>query len=95
LSCSKEALHPKTKQVLKTCFVLPCIHKKAGERMAGSGKLLPICIICEQVPQDGIVGGVVVNGNFICAKCEDELLSITTDDVKYRLFQEKLKKIWL
>ena len=63
--------------------------------MAGSGKLLPICIICEQVPQDGIMGGVVINGNFICAKCEDELMSITTDDVKYKLFQEKLKKIWL
>lgn len=62
--------------------------------MAASGKLLPICLICDQVPPEGIMGGLVVNGNFICAKCEEELLSITSDDVKYILFQEKLKKIW-
>lgn len=63
--------------------------------MAHSGKLLPVCIICEQVPLAGIMGGVVITGNFICANCQEELLSINSDDTKYKLFQEKLKKIWM
>jgi hypothetical protein len=63
--------------------------------MATSGKLLPICVICEQIPLEGIMGGLVINGIFICAQCEEELLSIKSGDVKYKLFQEKLKRIWL
>jgi len=63
--------------------------------MAESGKLLPVCIICEQVPLEGIMGGLVITGNFICDDCQRELLSIACDDEKYKVFQEKLKKIWL
>ena len=71
------------------------LNDEAGETMAQSDKLLPICLVCEQVPPEGIMGGIVINGNFLCTSCEKELLSVAEGDARYKLFQDKLKKIWL
>ena len=67
---------------------------KAGEGMNHTCKLLPICIVCEQVPSEGIKGGIVVTGNFLCFNCEEELTYLSQEDLKYKLFQEKLKRLW-
>ncbi len=57
-------------------------------------KILPLCIICEQVPSGGIRDGIVVAGSFICSRCEQEIVKTEIGAASYSYFQEKLKKLW-
>lgn len=62
--------------------------------MTKQGKLLPVCLVCGQVPANGIQDGVVVTGNFICLNCEKDLTSVRQEDSKYLYYVAKLKKLW-
>ncbi|MDS1029764.1 sigma factor G inhibitor Gin [Bacillota bacterium LX-D] len=62
--------------------------------MTEASNLLPRCIICDSVPNDGIIGGVVIKGIFICHQCSLELTNLETTDDKYALYMGKLKKLW-
>ena len=62
--------------------------------------LLPKCIICGEVPANGIMGGIFVKGQFLCDCCEQRIVSLdeqkqspeTMED--YALITSKLKKLW-
>lgn len=57
-------------------------------------KILPVCIICEQVPSGGIRDGIMISGGFICSKCEQEIVRIQAGEAGYDYFQQKLKRLW-
>jgi hypothetical protein len=60
----------------------------------GTGVLLPVCVVCEQTPAKGIAGGMVVSGQFLCDKCEQEIVKTQVGDSRYGLIKEKIKKLW-
>ena len=62
-----------------------------GEQVA---KILPVCVICEQVPFGGIRDGILIAGSFICWKCEQKIVKTEAGAASYSYFQEKLKKLW-
>jgi hypothetical protein len=57
------------------------------------GVLLPRCIMCGQVPQGGIRGGIKVKKAFICTSCEQQLIYSDVGSIKYQIFLEKIKQI--
>lgn len=57
------------------------------------GILLPRCILCEQVPNDGIRGGIRVKRAFICTKCEQQLIQSDVSSIDYQKILEKIKMI--
>lgn len=67
--------------------VRPCSEQKRGV-------LLPICVICEETPLDGIAGGILVSGRFLCARCEEEIVRMQVGDSRYSRYKDKIKKIW-
>lgn len=57
-------------------------------------KVLPVCFLCHQVPQDGIRSGFFLRGIFICSKCEEELINSRPEQrEEYMLTIAKLRKI--
>ncbi len=66
---------------------VPCTTEKRGI-------VLPVCLICEQTPPDGIAGGILVSGRFLCAACEDEIVHIRVGDSRYSHLKDKVKRIW-
>ncbi|HHW39718.1 MAG TPA: hypothetical protein GXX19_00945 [Syntrophomonadaceae bacterium] len=67
--------------------IVPCTKKKRGV-------VLPVCLICEQTPPDGIAGGILVSGRFLCAACEDEIVHTRVGDSRYSHLKDKVKRIW-
>jgi len=63
------------------------------EHEVQSGLLLPRCRICNQVPREGIRGGIRLKKAFICTKCEQELAHIDVGSVNYQYILEKIKEI--
>lgn len=61
---------------------------------SSKGTLLPVCVVCEETPPLGIVGGIVVSGRFLCSRCEKEIVHLRVGDSHYALFREKIKKLW-
>jgi hypothetical protein len=55
--------------------------------------LLPRCQICNQVPKDGIRGGIRVKRSFICTRCEQDITNVDVGSAYYQLILEKIKKI--
>ncbi|WP_042201171.1 sigma factor G inhibitor Gin [Paenibacillus camerounensis] len=49
------------------------------------------CIICGQIKQEGIV----IVSHFICEDCESEMVRTDAEDIKYRFFIGRMKKIGL
>lgn len=47
------------------------------------------CVICEEFKQVGIH----LYTSFICTECERQMISTNTNDPKYKIFLQKLKKI--
>lgn len=66
---------------------VPCASKKRGV-------VLPVCLICEQTPPDGIAGGILVSGRFLCASCEEEIVRARVGDSRYYHLKDKIKRIW-
>ncbi|NPV29343.1 MAG: hypothetical protein HPY58_06710 [Firmicutes bacterium] len=58
------------------------------------GILLPVCVICERTPPQGIAGGMLVSGRFLCAPCEEEIVRAQVGDSRYSHLKEKIKRIW-
>ncbi|MGF7185215.1 hypothetical protein GGQ84_001301 [Desulfitispora alkaliphila] len=56
--------------------------------------LVPKCIICEQVPEKGIVEGVFLNRKFICDSCEEHIANVMPGDQHYDEIVEKIRLIW-
>ncbi|MDD2619541.1 MAG: sigma factor G inhibitor Gin [Syntrophomonadaceae bacterium] len=59
-----------------------------------SGKLLPCCSICGEVPQDGICGVIKLGRKFICGGCEQKILVTDTGSKAYEDLIRLIKKIW-
>lgn len=65
----------------------------AADNEAEGGVLLPRCILCEQVPPDGIRGVVKIKKFFICASCEQQLVRSDAGSTYYRHLLDKIKQI--
>ncbi len=55
--------------------------------------LLPRCHICNQVPKEGIRGGIRVKKAFICNRCEQAITNVDVGSAYYHILLEKIKKI--
>jgi len=55
--------------------------------------LLPKCILCKEVPEQGIVDGFILIGQFICSRCEQRLLTLDYNDPTYNMMVQKLKEV--
>ncbi|MFZ5944525.1 MAG: sigma factor G inhibitor Gin [Bacillota bacterium] len=55
--------------------------------------LLPRCILCKEVPEMGIIDGFVLLGQFVCTKCEKQLLTLSFNDPTYSTMVQKLKDV--
>ena len=76
----------------------PC--KSAGadccHGQQGTASLLPHCMICGEIPENGIMGGIFVQRQFLCDDCEQAIVALDGDAVPYEEYlamAEKLKKI--
>ncbi|WP_067933460.1 sigma factor G inhibitor Gin [Alicyclobacillus kakegawensis] len=47
------------------------------------------CIICDRPREIGIV----VWGQFICAECEQEIVSTDTSELRYQYYVQRLKRL--
>ena len=47
------------------------------------------CFICGDTDCDGII----INGEMICRKCEDKIVSSNTSDKDYDMYKDKIKII--
>ncbi|MDD4146761.1 MAG: sigma factor G inhibitor Gin [Clostridia bacterium] len=62
--------------------------------MEESGKVLPVCLLCNLVPEEGLCSGFFLKGVFICSRCEDDLISCNADNSeKYTAAMEKLREV--
>lgn len=57
------------------------------------GNLLPRCTICNQVPREGIWGGIKLKKAFICTQCEQEIANADVSSNNYQILLEKIKGI--
>lgn len=57
------------------------------------GLLLPRCAICEEVPNEGIKGGYLINKSFVCSSCERRILDTEVGSPAYQEILELIKKI--
>ncbi|MCL2817434.1 MAG: sigma factor G inhibitor Gin [Clostridiales bacterium] len=58
------------------------------------GKILPVCIICKQVPAAGIGGGIFIRKKFLCLDCEKEIAAPRHDAERYAVMVSGLRLIW-
>ncbi len=49
------------------------------------------CIVCNEPKPRGIT----IFGQFICDRCEQEIVNTEVSDERYRFFIERMKRIWL
>lgn len=57
-------------------------------------KVLPVCYLCNEVPEEGIRSGFFLRGIFICNKCEGELINSKPEQrEEYMLTIAKLRNI--
>ena len=59
---------------------------RGHEPVVSSGKLLPACYRCAQVPKNGLYDGFRVRGMFFCSDCQKELYSAEQDSPEYQEF---------
>jgi len=58
------------------------------------GIILPRCGICNQVPEEGIRGGLIIKKAFICNKCQNKMINIDVGSPEYEVILNKIKKIF-
>lgn len=58
------------------------------------GELLPRCRLCEEVPLQGIRGGFLIGGMFICRKCEAMIIRLQVGTREYEDVLRKIRKLW-
>ncbi|HHZ16307.1 MAG TPA: sigma factor G inhibitor Gin [Peptococcaceae bacterium] len=71
-------------------FKNPC-GEAAQTGRAVEVKLLPVCALCQYVPERGLAGGFFLKGVFICDSCENELL--TSKPENEQQYQETIAKL--
>ena len=47
------------------------------------GEILPVCMVCGQVPDKGIAGGFFIRRKFLCERCEGIILHASTHSPEY------------
>ncbi|MGE5379843.1 MAG: sigma factor G inhibitor Gin [Methylocystaceae bacterium] len=55
-----------------------------------TGKLLPRCGLCGQVPSRGIRGGYMISHIFVCYGCEESIINLVMGSENYKSYLEKL-----
>lgn len=48
------------------------------------------CYICKKK----VSNGIVLLNQYICEKCEKEIVDTPIDQLKYRMYKNKIKNIW-
>ena len=59
--------------------------------------LLPHCMVCGEIPEGGIMGGIFVRGQFLCDDCERQIVAMDGDALpqeEYQAVADKLKGLW-
>lgn len=57
-------------------------------------KVLPVCYLCNKVPEDGIRSGFFLKGIYICSECEESLINSKPGEKdEYMLTIAKLRYI--
>lgn len=58
-----------------------------------SDNLLPRCAICENVPAEGIAGGMKIRRAFICNQCEEKIVTMDVGSQEYHAMVSTIKSI--
>lgn len=58
------------------------------------GNVLPVCSICNHVPELGIRGIIRIGRAFICQACEQEILCLEVGSPRYGTMIEKIRRVW-
>ncbi|MFY9175247.1 MAG: sigma factor G inhibitor Gin [Peptococcia bacterium] len=57
-------------------------------------KIVPVCSLCNKVPEQGIRSGFFLRKIFICQECEESLLQVDSHEKEdYFLAMAKLKRV--
>jgi len=59
-----------------------------------TGNVLPVCSICNQVPNLGIKGIIRVGRARICRACEQEIMLLEVGSPDYGVMIEKIRRVW-
>lgn len=66
--------------------------KRAGvDDGVKTGKVLPVCLICNEVPEGGIRDGIKMNIGFICGHCERNIVVMQPGSSEYEEVIGKLR----
>lgn len=65
-----------------------------SENESDKGNVLPVCSICNQVPEMGIRGIIKIGRAFICQLCEQEILCLEVGSPDYGIMIEKIRRVW-
>lgn len=57
------------------------------------GMVLPLCKLCGEVPLRGIIGGYLINRNFVCESCENTIVNLEIGSQEYDFYVQEIKKI--
>jgi hypothetical protein len=72
--------------------------KKDPQAMENSQRagaaVLPVCSICNQVPELGIRGVIRVGKAWLCQTCELEITLLEVGSAEYGVMLKKIKKVW-
>jgi len=69
------------RQAMKPCY-------------GGKTTVLPVCSFCNQVPAQGIKGGIKVGKAWLCQACELKIMLAEVGSSDYEIMLEKIKRVW-
>ncbi len=58
------------------------------------GVILPRCCICNEVPPEGICGGMIMKQSFLCQKCEEAIIRLTAESANYHEVLGRIKALF-
>ena len=61
---------------------------------AVQGKLVPVCLICKQVPAAGLYDGIYIRHHFICRSCEQLVCQSHRGEERYDDIAVRLRRIF-
>ena len=83
---------------VKKAFTVGRVHKSCAKHCHQEcGSLLPHCIVCGEIPERGIMGGIFVQGQFLCDECEQNIVTLDGEALsneEYLAVADKLKGLW-
>ena len=54
---------------------------KKQKAVKNMGRILPVCMLCKQIPEGGLAEGLCICGHFICSECERKIMEDNLHDV--------------